>query len=231
MNINEEKYTVEILSNKKETKGMHLIRLAKPADFTHIPGQYIKVSVIDVDFFSYLTISSHPDENYIELLVNTGGFNACKICALPVGSSLHISPALGNGFSASKFTDKTIYLVTHGSGMSAIKPLIEELRKNRHHFGQISLIYGVRTPNDFPFKPLIRNWMGSVEVFDIISKDPHDLKAWTGEIGHVQHVLQKLQPKPDNAIAVIVGSDEMESEVTQMFKDFGFSTNQILKNH
>lgn len=210
---------------------MHLIRLEKPEDYEHIPGQYIKVSIAGSNYFSYLAIASHPEESYIELLINLGGVNACKICALPVGSFLDISQALGPGFDVDRFTGKTIYLVTHGSGISAIKPLIEELRKNRHRFGQILLIYGVRTPADFAFKPLIRNWMGSIEVYDIISKDPRDLKIWTGEIGHVQHVVLKLKPNPENAVAVVIGGDEMETGVSEIFKSSGFAENQILKNH
>jgi NAD(P)H-flavin reductase len=229
--MKEEKFTVEIISNRKETPEMHLIHLEKPSGFVYKPGQFIQVSIIGSTHSSNFSIASHPDDHHIELLINSGGVNACKVCALPVGSSLHISPPIGPGFPIEKLAGKTIYLVTHGSGISAFKALIEEMRKKRNQYGQIRLVYGVRTPEDFAFKKLLRDWMGSLEVYDIISKNPGDLKIWTGEIGHVQHVLQKLQPSPENAVCAISGSEKMETEVMEIFKNFGFAPEQILKNH
>jgi len=229
--MKEEYFNVEIISNQKETRGMHILRLEKPPGFNHIPGQFLLAWPPGSNHRGNFTIASHPDERHIELLINSGGHTACTICALPVGSSVNITAAQGPGFPVEKLTGKVIYMVTHGSGISAFKALIEELRKKRNRYGQIRLVYGVRTPGDFAFKKLIRDWMGSVEVYDIVSKNPGDLKLWTGETGHVQDVLRKLAPSPENAMALVVGSEKMEAEVTGLFEGFGFGPEQVLINH
>ena len=221
-------YTAEIIEIKKETPGLRLLHLEKPPAFSHIPGQYIQIGIPEENDSDFFALASHPDDRFLELLINAGNG---KICEKPVGSYLNISSPSGPGFPIHLFFGKTVYLVTHGSGISSIKPLIEEMRKNRHRFGQIRLIYGVRTPEDFAYKNLLRNWMGSVEVYDIISRDPDDLKIWSGETGHVQQILEKLQPVPDNAIVAVSGSPAMENEIIQIFQRFSYEKNQILQNH
>lgn len=227
----ENEYPVEILLNKKETANLWLFQTERPAAYSFIPGQYIKASLADSTFTTFLTIASHPDEAKLEFLINSNGKNAHEICSLAPGKHFKITSPLGNGFPVEKLNSKTIYLVSHGSGISAMKPLIMELRKNRNLYGPIRFIYGVRHYNDFPYKDLLQDWMGSLELYDIISRDPGNPALWNGESGHVQDVIKKIKPEPQNAVAVISGSEAMEKDVAEIFKGFGFSAEQILKNH
>ena len=221
----------EITWNKKETAELHLLRLTKPSGFHHLPGQYIEVSILESNHSSFFAVASHPSEPFIELLIKPSGENAKKICHMPTGSEIRISEPLGPGFPINSFQNKTIYLITHGTGISAIKPVIEELRKERNKYGPIRLIYGVRYPDDIPFKNLLREWMGSLEIYDIVSDDPGNLQVWSGETGHVQDVLMKIQPNPDNSVALVTGSEKMEHQILEMLKEFGFEPDSIFRNH
>ena len=224
-------FTCEIISNQKVTPGAHILYLKKPDDYRHTPGQYTQVSLPGYTYFTNLAIASHPDENNLELLISAVGVNAVKLCRLPPGALVNIASPIGSGFPMEKLTGKTVYLITHGSGISAIKPVIQEIRKNRNKFGPVRLLYGVRTPEDFPYPRLLRDWMGSLEIYDIISKNPAEVKIWSGETGYVQDILLKIQPDPENAIAAICGNQTMESQVRDILKNFGFSDSQILQNH
>ncbi|MDH4199850.1 MAG: hypothetical protein OEV66_05645 [Spirochaetia bacterium] len=221
----------EVISIRKETNSLNCIQMTKPRDFSHVPGQYLQIFSQNGGGGKHLAIASHPDENFLEFLINTRDANFHDLCLLPVGSAVEISHALGQGFSALKFTGKTVYLVSHGSGISAMKPFIQELRKNRNLYGSIRFIYGVRTHLDFPYRNLLRDWMGSIELYDIISQNPDDMSLWTGETGRVQDVLAKIKPSPENSIAAIVGSPNMEKDIISMLTGFGFKPEQILLNH
>ena len=220
----------EILENRRATRKMHTIRLTKPDGFNHVVGQYIKITLED-GAQGVFTIASHPDVPSIELLISKSGGTAEKVCRLAPGDCVQISEPAGPGFVSENFLHKTIYLIAHGSGISAIKPLVEELRKKRNLYGPIRLLYGVRTVEDFPYPELFKQWMGSVEYYDIISEKPEKMSLYNGEIGHVQDILTNIKPEPENAVAIISGSPEFEKEIRDILIAHSFSNEQIIRNY
>lgn len=225
------KYQIEILENRKVAGSLHLIRLQKPQDFSYIPGQYIYINLADHEGKgSFFALSCHPDEKELELLIKDQGHIAADLSRSGPGVKVDISEPIGPGFAPEKLHGKTLYMITHGSGLSAIKPVIEEIRKNRNQYGPSRLLYGVKTVSDFPFKDTLRDWMGSIEVYDIISTPTTDKNIWNGEIGYVQDILKKISPSPKEAIALVVGSKQMFTEVSEILRGFGFTDEQILTN-
>ncbi|MES0490267.1 MAG: FAD-dependent oxidoreductase [Leptospirales bacterium] len=220
----------EIIENRRATPFLHTIKIAKPVGFKHIVGQYIKIT-LEKDSEGIFTIASHPDRPYLELLVSKSGDTAAKLCKLAPGDVIQISEPVGPGFAVESFADKTIYLIAHGSGISAIKPLVEELRKKRNLYGPIRLLYGVRTVQDFPYPALFRDWMGSIEYYDIISKKPENMSEYNGEIGHVQDILKNIKPEPENAVAIISGSPDFEKEIREILVSHSFGEEQIVRNY
>ena len=227
------KYHITILENKKVAGELHQLRLTKPEGFSFIPGQYVYLSVEHDTQYpegSYFALSCHPDEKELELLIKNKGHMAKELSVAGPGIRVGISEPLGPGFDRANLQGKTVYMITHGSGLSALKPVIEEIRKHRNLYGPARLLYGVKNASDFPFKNTLRDWMGSIEVYDIISTPTSDKSIWNGEIGYVQDILKKIEPSPENAIALVVGSKQMFEEVGKILRDFGFQDEQILSN-
>ena len=69
--------------------------------------------------------------------------------------------------------------------------------------------------------------MGALEVYDIISSNIQDLSKWTGEVGYVQDILNKIRPQPENSVVFLAGSEKMVMEIIQLLKDLQFSDDQI----
>jgi len=224
-------FTIEGIENKKLTPSLHLITFEKPADFNYIPGQYVEFSFQGEENQIPLAISNHPEDDHLEFIIKKSGDLATRVCTTGPGVPFQISEPKGPGFPPEKLQHKTIYLITHGSGISAIKPVIEEIRKKRENYGPVRFLYGVKSPDEIPFKNLFRDWMGSIELYDIISDKIEDKKLWNGEQGYVQDLVKKIKPEPDNAVAIVIGSNEMEKSVREILKEAGFSEEQILKNY
>lgn len=228
-------YQAIILENKKISRELHQVKLLKPEGFSHQISQYVEFSPEDPEQEKlinpvYLGLSSHPDEPHLEFIVHNRGEATSKLCASGPGIGGYFSQPLGSGFAPELYRSKTLYMVAHGSAISAIKPAVEEVRKNRSHYGPARLIYGAKSPEDLPFRETLRDWMGAVEVYDIVSEAITDKARWNGETGYVQDVIRKIEPSPENAVALLAGSPEMVKEVSSILETFGFAANQILTN-
>jgi len=221
--------TIEVLENKKACNSMHYLRTTKPENFSFLPGQYISAKT-ENEKNVYLALASHPTNNYLEFLINKANFAGSTLCRKVPGDTMSISEPIGPGFITDDLKGKTIYLITHGSGLSAIKPLIEEIRMARENYGSVRFLYGVRTKDDFPLPDLLHSWMGSIEYYDIISQDPKDKSIWNADVGYVQDILKRIAPKPDNSIAIVIGSKEFDNDIKEILNGFGFRDDQILDN-
>ncbi len=222
-----------ILENKKISRELHLIQMLKPEGFEYECAQYIEYHPETTDETVkpiYLGISSHPEDKELEFIVHPKGGASSALCALGPGPAGSFSGAMGAGFPVEKLKSKTVYIIVHGSAISAACPVVEEIRKRRNHYKSARLIYGVKTPEDLPFPDRLRDWMGAIELYDIISEPVTDKKRWNGEVGHVQDILQKIEPSPEEAVALLAGTKEMVADVTGLLQKFGFQPEQILTN-
>jgi len=222
-------HCVEILENKKESSLLHYVKTSKPKEYSFINGQYISAHKEGFED-TYFALASHPDDLYLEFLIKKSHHLAGEITSRGPGFQFNISSPQGPGFDHNKLKGQNILLITHGSGISAFLGLIKEIRNHRENYKSVLLLYGVRSPDEFPLKNTIREWMGSMEIYDIISQTPPDGQFWNGEIGHVQDILNKLNPKAEQTIALISGSDKMEQDVKKILSAMHFSANQIITN-
>jgi NAD(P)H-flavin reductase len=100
----------------------------------------------------------------------------------------------------------------------------------RPEFGQLVVLYGARTPDDFCYQQEVESWEDAgVELRQVISKpDGHD---WSGPTGYVQSLLDHVLPTLTAPVALICGSAEMVEQTRQRLNQMGFAQNDILTNY
>ena len=102
--------------------------------------------------------------------------------------------------------------------------------KRKDGFGQLVVLYGARTPDDFCFRDETESWEdGGVELRQVISRpDGHD---WSGPTGYVQSLLDHVLPDLKSPVALICGSLEMIEQTRDRLSQMGFAPNEILTNY
>ena len=98
------------------------------------------------------------------------------------------------------------------------------------HFGQIVVLYGARTPEDFCYSDEVESWRAAgVELRQVISKP--DGYEWAGSTGYVQSLLDNVLPNLSDPVALICGSRDMIEQTRDRLHEMGFAPEDILTNY
>ena len=91
-----------------------------------------------------------------------------------------------------------------GTGVAPLRSALRHVMKHREDFGQLVVLYGARTPEDFAYRDEVQSWADAgVELRQVISRpDGHD---WSGPTGYVQSLLDHVLADMPSPVALICG--------------------------
>ena len=117
-----------------------------------------------------------------------------------------------------------------GTGVAPLRSALRHVLKRKHEFGELVVLYGARTPDDFCYRDETNAWEDAgVELRQVISRpDGHD---WSGPTGYVQSLLDNVLPSLSSPIALICGSLEMIDQTRERLQKMGFKPEEILTNY
>lgn len=180
------------------------------------PGQYVVLHrAPDVKLF--MAIASAPgDSGSLELLL---GEAAQAKLTLKERDRIELDPPQGKGFAVDHGKGKDIFLFAVGSGMSAIRSMVEDIRKRRKDFGEVYLFVGAKSLDEHPYRAFEKNWEADgIRIVRSISR------PW------VQERFMENNLKVDNAVAYLCGTKEMVQGVTETLTRVGMPKDRIFLN-
>lgn len=200
---------------------------ARRMDF--IPGQVAILSVPGEEQ-GYFALASAPEDPELEVLVK------CKVGASKILYDLHEGDEIkllgiaGHGFDLAKQKHRDLIFVAMGTGVAPLRSALRHVLKHKQDFGQLFLLYGARTPDDFAYRDEVQRWADAgVELRQVISRpDGHD---WSGPTGYVQSLLDHVLPDLSSPVALICGSREMIGQTREQLAKMGFKPEDILTNY
>lgn len=194
-----------------------------------VPGQVAVLKVEDEEP-AYFAFASAPEDAELEVLVkqNVGASN--RIFEMPPGERIELIDVAGHGFALDEQQGKDLVFVAMGTGVAPLRSALRHVLKRKGNFGQLVVLYGARTPDDFCYRDETQTWEDAgVELKQVISRpDGHD---WSGPTGYVQSLLDHVLPSLDSPIALICGSLEMMEQTRDRLGRMGFKPNEILTNY
>lgn len=168
------------------------------------PGQYVTVSVPGHEpaFFALANRPGTP----VELLVKGAGDAAEVLAALSPGESVQMTDASGPGFGVDPFGTDPVVILANGSGISAVRPVVESLLPELGN-RSVTFLYGVLTTAHRSFLADLERWARvGVQVRTVVGGSAED---WTGDLGYVQDVAHELGLFTPNATVVLCGVPPM----------------------
>jgi sulfite reductase subunit B len=201
----------EIVSTKALTarERSFEIRLADGSPLGHSPGQFVEVSVFGVGE-APISVSSSPTRpgDTFELCIREAGSVTGALHRLPAGSSIGIRGPYGRGFPVEELKGRDLLFVAGGLGLVPLRSLIDYVVDNRGGFGNISLLYGSRTPSDMLFADELERWKASGGFRVETTVDLAD-GAWTGNVGVITKLFDYVDIDPSRTVALVVGPPVM----------------------
>jgi NAD(P)H-flavin reductase len=194
----------------------------------YVPGQ---VAVLRAGTEqAYFAFSSAPEDAELEFLVKQGFGAGGAIYEMKEGDRVELLEIAGHGFALSEHKGKDLVFVAMGTGVAPLRSALRHVLKHASEFGQLVVLYGARTPEDFCYTDEVDEWEeAGVELRRVISRpDGHD---WSGPTGYVQSLLDHVLPDLSSPVALICGSREMIEQTRLRLGQMGFQPEAILTNY
>ena len=179
---------------------------------------------------AYFAFASAPEDPELEVLVKQKIGASTRIFDMNVGERIELVDVAGHGFALDEQKNKDLVFVAMGTGVAPLRSALRHVLKRKDEFGQLVVLYGARTPDDFCYRHETDGWEdASVELRQVISRpDGHD---WSGPTGYVQSLLDHVLPDLKLPIALICGSLEMMEQTRDRLGQMGFKPHEILTNY
>ena len=196
-------------------------------DFT--PGQ-VAILRVDGQDPAYFAFAGAPDDTELEVLVKQKVGASSVIYDMNVGDEIELVGICGQGFKLDEMKKRDLVFVAMGTGVAPLRSALRHVLKRKDDFGQLVVLYGARTPDDFCYCGEIDHWEEEgVELRQVISRpDGHD---WSGPTGYVQSLLDHVLPSLASPVALICGSKEMIDQTRERLGKMGFKPDEILTNY
>lgn len=208
---------------------MQLADIGSEPPLAFVPGQVAVLRVNGADT-SYFAFASAPEDSELEFLVKRGGGASAVLFEMKEGDRVELTQVVGHGFPLQAHKGKDLVFVAMGTGVAPLRSALRHVLKHKEDYGQLVVLYGARTPDDFCYRDEIDEWEAAgVELRQVISRpDGHD---WSGPTGYVQSLLDHIVPELSNPIALICGSREMIEQTRDRLQQMGFAPEAILTNY
>ncbi len=199
---------LKLIQERRDAAGYVHSVFARPSDFDYRPGQYLAITAADEDKARYLALASHESEAHL-LLLSRHSYE---------GKSASASPPQGKGFTCDFSAPRPLLFVTHGTGISALRPAIIE--RCARGFRTDTLLYGVADEAHEPDLDVLKN------DFPL-----RQLRAYsrTGDHVRVQQVLPAINTSDFDGI-LLIGGKEMMNDVKQVLATHGFPAERVYSN-
>ena len=194
-----------------------------------VPGQVAILRVPHHDP-AYFAFASAPGDSDLEVLVKKKAGASTAIYDMHEGERIDLVGIAGHGFKLDEQQQRDLVFVAMGTGVAPLRSALRHVLKRKHDFGQLVVLYGARTPDDFCYRHETDAWEDAgVELRQVISRpDGHD---WSGPTGYVQSLLDNVLPNLKSPVALICGSKEMIDQTRERLGKMGFKPDEILTNY
>ena len=194
-----------------------------------VPGQVAVLSVPG-EAPAYFAFASAPEDPELEVLVKQKMGASNLIFDMNPGERIELLEVAGHGFALDEQQGKDLVFVAMGTGVAPLRSALRHVLSRQKEFGQLVVLYGARTPDDFCFRDETEDWEAAgVELRQVISRpDGHD---WSGPTGYVQTLLDHVLPALQSPVALICGSPEMMEQTRGRLQQMGFAPDAILTNY
>lgn len=221
-----------ILETVQETHNIKTFRVRlddaeKMAGFTFQPGQVGQLSVFGVGESTFVINSPPTRMDYLQFSVMRAGEVTTRLHGLFAGDKIGVRAPLGKCFPYESMRGKNILFIGGGIGMAPLRTLLLFMLDNRGDYGDITLLYGARTPGDMAFKADLPGWLSNPAMSTVLTIDV-EAPGWEYRVGLIPNVLLEMNPSPVNTVAITCGPPIMIKFTLQALKKLGFEDAQIL---
>ncbi len=196
-------------------------------DFTYLPGQFAFVSAFGVGEAPFGITSVSGIDGTVDFAVARVGTVTHALHEMGKGEVVGVRGPLGNWFPLEEVKGKNVIFLGGGIGGAPLRPVITSILHDRDNYGDMTILWAARNPKLLVFTEEYDTWRQAPRTELHLTVDEGD-PAWTGNVGLITQLLQKVKPSPDNAAVIICGPPIMIHFAIQELQKMGFTSEQII---
>jgi sulfhydrogenase subunit gamma (sulfur reductase) len=196
--------------------------------FNFKAGQFGEYGVFGEGESTFCIASSPTRDGYIECTFRQMGRVTGALYNLEEGNIMSFRGPYGNTFPIEDWFGKNLIFVTGGIALPPLRCVIWNVLDLRDKFKDVTIVYGARTVEDLVYKHELDEWNNRKDVNLVVTVDPGgQTPDWKGEVGFVPTIVEKLNPKPEDTIAIVCGPPIMIKLTLPILTKAGFTNEAI----
>ncbi len=197
------------------------------ATWRHTPGQFAMLSIAGKGEIPIGIASSPTEEGFVLFTVNRAGVVTTALHQIEKGTRIGIRGPLGNGFPVDgAMRGKNILIIAGGFAFTTLRATLIYLLAHRANYGKITVVYGARTPGMLLYKDEFKAWQG-LDGLDLNVTIDREAPGWSGLVGFVPTITERVAPSPENAAALICGPPIMIKFTMPPLEKIGWQDDQV----
>jgi len=184
------------------------IPAAEAAGFAFRPGQFNMLYVFGVGEVP-ISLSGSPQmpTELIHTIRKVGSVTAA-LAELKPGQELGLRGPYGSAWPLHKAAGKDLLIVAGGLGLAPVRPAIYAVLAQRERYRRVILLCGARQETELLFTQELLAWQATGELEIQIILDQAG-QTWTGPVGVVTTLIQRLELDPSQTLALVCGPEIM----------------------
>lgn len=223
-------YKAVVLENKNPASKFYnpRFKILDGGDFSFIAGQFIvlKVSESKLNAYSIATPLSYLPEFELLVDITPMGLGTQLIKGLKEEDGISFTGP-GGHFVVQDDGAQTLIFVATGSGISALRPMIEDLLGKKDP-RKLILYHGLRFEEDVFWKELFEDWQAKNQnfIYNLCLSRPNP--SWKGRLGRVtQAIEQDGVANPASSAAYLCGNGAMIQDAKELLVKLGLAQDKI----
>ena len=196
---------------------------------TFVSGQ-VAVLGVGQEEPAYFAFAGAPTDRFLEILVKRTLGASVALFDMKEGERVELLSVVGHGFDLDQQKGRDLVFVAMGTGVAPLRSALRHVLNRKEDFGQLVVLYGARTPDDFCYRDETKSWEDAgVELRQVVSQP--EGRGWHGPTGYVQSLLDHVLPDLSSPVALVCGSREMIEQTRGRLQQMGFAPEAILTNY
>ncbi len=199
------------------------------ARFDFSAGQFAELSVTGKGEIPIGIASSPTEKGFVMFTVNKVGLVSSHLHAMKEDDIMGIRGPLGNPYPWDTLEGKNIVIIGGGFAFTTLRSSILYMLAHRDKFGDITVIYGARTPGMLLYRDELAEWEKRDDIQMHITVDGTDDPDWKYNVGFVPTITeQKAPPGDENTYAIICGPPIMIKFTQPVLDKSGYRHENII---
>lgn len=196
--------------------------------FDYKAGQFAELSIAGKGEIPIGIASSPSEKGFVKFTVNKVGLVSSHLHAMAKDDVMGIRGPLGNWFPWDALEGKNVVIIGGGFAFTTLRASIIHMFANRDRFGDITVVYGARTPGMLLYKDELIEWEKRDDIAIHLTID-REAPNWDYHVGLGPNIAQEVAPHgDDNTYAIVCGPPIMIKFTLPVLENLGYNKKNII---